>query len=338
MKVVITGAGGMLGGDVATIGASMSHEIVAVDRDDLDVTNPAQVERLILRERPGAVINCAAWTKVDLAEEHESEAELVNGQGAGFVAAAAAKAGAMVVYPSTDYVFDGSKKGPYTESDEPAPLQAYGRSKLAGERATAHFSRNSFIVRTSWLFGPRGENFVETMLRLGQGGGPVVVVHDQVGCPTYTGHLAEGMLRLIEGSSSFGVHHMAGSGSCSWYEFAMEIFRQSEVVTRVMSSTTDMMERPATRPANSVLASGRETPITLPDWQRGLSDYLARREQPEPEEPRRQRAAGSTVRRQPVLELHPQPPDEEDEEREDEGTGGEPDSPGSGADGEEPAA
>ena len=330
MKVVVTGAAGMLGSDVATMGASMSHEIVALDRDDLDVTDPGRVERLILRERPGAVINCAAWTKVDAAEEFESEADQVNGEGAGFVADAAAKAGAMVVYPSTDYVFDGTKKGPYTESDEPAPLQAYGRSKLAGERATALLNRQSFIVRTSWLFGPRGENFVETMLRLGQGGGPVVVVHDQVGSPTYTGHLAVGLLRLLDGAS-YGVHHMTNTGSCSWYEFAMEVFRQAEVVTRVMGSTSDMMERPANRPANSVLATGRSAPITLPDWKRGLSDYLARRSKPEPEEPRRQRAAGSTVRRQPVLELHPR----EDEDGEDTDPEA-PEQDGDGSDGEAP--
>lgn len=340
MKVVVTGAAGMLGSDVATMGASMSHEIVALDRDDLDVTDPGRVERLILRERPGAVINCAAWTKVDAAEEFESEADQVNGEGAGFVADAAAKAGAMVVYPSTDYVFDGTKKGPYTESDEPAPLQAYGRSKLAGERATALLNRQSFIVRTSWLFGPRGENFVETMLRLGQGGGPVVVVHDQVGSPTYTGHLAVGLLRLLDGAS-YGVHHMTNTGSCSWYEFAMEVFRQAEVVTRVMGSTSDMMERPANRPANSVLATGRSAPITLPDWKRGLSDYLARRSKPEPEEPRRQRAAGSTVRRQPVLELHPrededgEDTDPEAPEQDGEGSDGEAPRPD---DGEEPAA
>ena len=312
MKIVVTGAGGMLGADVVKTARAMSHEVVGFDRDELDVTNPARVERLIVRERPRAVINCAAWTAVDAAEESEAEAELVNGEGAGFVADAAAKAGATVIYPSTDYVFDGTKKGPYTEADEPNPLNAYGRSKYAGERATAHFNRNSFIVRTSWLFGPGKGNFVETMLRLGEGGGPVVVVHDQVGCPTYTGHLAAGLVRLVD-SSSYGIHHMAGKGSCSWYEFAMEIFRQAEVVTRVMASTTEMMERSAKRPANSVLGSGREAPIELPEWQRGLADYLARRSEPETEEAKPARAAGSTVRRQPVLDLHPKRDEEEDE-------------------------
>ena len=335
MKIVVTGAGGMLGADVVRRAEELSHQVIALDRDALDVTNPARVERLIGRERPGAVINCAAWTKVDLAEEHESDAELVNGRGAGFVSDAAAQAGAMVVYPSTDYVFDGSKRGPYTESDEPNPLQAYGRSKLAGERATAHFNASSFIVRTSWLYGTGSENFVETMLRLGGGGGPVVVVHDQVGCPTYTGHLADGLLRLIDGSA-YGVHHMAGAGSCSWYEFAMEIFRQAEIVTRVMSSTSDMMDRPAKRPPNSVLASGREVPILLPDWKRGLADYLERRDRPEPEEHRRPRAAGSTVRRQPVLDFsrREDEPGKDDEEAEASEGGAEP-APADGPDGGE---
>jgi dTDP-4-dehydrorhamnose reductase len=284
--------------------------VVALDHDDLDITNPAKVERVITRERPGAVINCAAWVNVDAVEDAEKEAEVVNGEGAHFVADAAKKADAKVVYISTDYVFDGSKSGPYTESDEPAPLNAYGRTKLAGERATALVTKRSFIVRTSWLFGPNGANFVETMLRLGKGGGPVVVVHDQVGCPTYTGHLAGGLVRLID-TSAFGIHHMSARGSCSRYEWAMEIFRQSGVVTRVMATTRDMMGDRAARPPQSVLTSGRENPITLPDWQGGIADYLARREQPG-EQPKPRKPAAST-RRQPVLELRPKASEEEPE-------------------------
>ena len=298
MKVLVTGAGGMLGHDVVRVAKEMRHHVVALTRDDLDVTDPVRVERIITRERPGAVINCAAWTNVDGAEEFEHEASLVNAQGAGFLADAAAKVYAKVIYPSTDYVFRG-ERGRYGESDDPDPINAYGRTKLAGERATALVNGQSFVVRTSWLFGPHGGNFVETMLRLGQGGGPVVVVHDQVGSPTYTGHLAVGLLRLID-SAAYGIHHMAGEGSCSWYEFALEIFRQAEVVTRVMASTTDMMERPAKRPANSVLVSRRSVPIKLPPWQRGLSDYLARRGRPEDAEAPRRRSSAS--RRQPALD------------------------------------
>ena len=290
MKVLVTGANGMLGHDVVRVAQDMRHQVIALGHDNLDVTDPARVERLITRERPGAVINCAAWTNVDGAEESERDASLVNAQGAGFVADAASKVYAKVIYPSTDYVFNG-QDGPYGESDDPDPINAYGRTKLGGERATALVNGQSFIVRTSWVFGPNGGNFVETMLRLGHGGGPVVVVHDQVGCPTYTGHLAVGLLRLVD-SAAYGIHHMAGGGSCSWYEFAMEIFRQSEVVTRVMATTTDMMERPAKR---------RSTPINLPPWERGLSDYLARRGLTDGEEaPRKQRSSAS--KRQPMLD------------------------------------
>src|SRR5215212_5147800 len=269
MKVLVTGAGGQLGHDVVRVAQDIRHQVVALGHEDLDVTDPAKVERLITRERPGAVINCAAWTNVDGAEESVHEASLINSQGAGFVADAAAKVDAKVVYISTDYVFNGTN-GPYGESDDTNPINAYGRSKLAGERATALVNGRSFIVRTSWLFGTEGGNFVESMLRLGRQGGPVVVVHDQVGSPTFTGHLAAGLLRLLD-SSSYGIHHMSGGGSCSWYEFANEIFRQAEVVTRVMAATTEMMGSGAKRPANSALGSGRNAPITLPDWQRGLS-------------------------------------------------------------------
>jgi dTDP-4-dehydrorhamnose reductase len=321
MKVLVTGAAGMLGSDVVTVADAEGHQVVALDHDDLDITNPAKVERVITRERPGAVINCAAWVNVDGAEDSEKEAEIVNGEGAHFVADAAKKADAKVVYISTDYVFDGSKSGPYTESDEPAPLNAYGRTKLAGERATALATKRSFIVRTSWLFGPNGANFVETMLRLGKGGGPVVVVHDQVGCPTYTGHVAAGLVRLID-TSAFGIHHMTSRGSCSRYEWAMEIFRQSGVVTRVMATTKDMMGDRAERPAQSVLTSGRENPITLPDWQRGIADYLARREQPG--EQRKPRKPPQSARRQPVLELRPKRPEDEEPEAEEEAAEEEP--------------
>jgi dTDP-4-dehydrorhamnose reductase len=309
VKMLVTGAGGMLGRDVVTVADGMGHDVVALSHDDLDITDPGRVERAILRERPGAVINCAAWTAVDDAEANEHEASLVNAEGAGFVADAAAKAGAKVVYVSTDYVFDGAKGSPYTESDETNPVNAYGRTKLAGERATALVTKQSFIVRTAWLYGPQRENFVETMLRLGEGGGPVVVVHDQIGCPTYTGHLAIGLVRLID-SSAFGIHHMAAEGSCSRYEWAMEVFRQSGVVTRVLASTTEMMSDRAKRPGNTILASGREAPIRLPPWQRGIADYLARRSQPPAEERPKKRA--SSLRRQPVLELRS--PEAEDAE------------------------
>ena len=222
------------------------------------------------------VVNCAAWTDVDGAEEPEEEATAVNGAGAGNVAAAAAAVGAAVVHVSSDYVFDGSKGRPTWRPTRPAPLSAYGRSKLAGEEATRAANRRHFIVRSSWLFGIGGPNFVETMLRLAADHGEVLVVRDQVGSPTYTWHLAYGLVRLIEGVE-FGIHHMAASGACSWYEFAREIFEQAEVECKVMSATTEMLGRPAPRPAYSALASQREHAIELPSWQDGLAGYLAQR-------------------------------------------------------------
>jgi dTDP-4-dehydrorhamnose reductase len=277
MKVLVTGAGGMLGRDTVLAAANAGHDVVGFGHTELDVTDAGVVEERLQAERPDVVINCAAWTDVDGAEEHEEAAMVANGAGAGHVAAAAAAVGASVVYISSDYVFDGSKGAPYVETDQPAPLSAYGRTKLAGEEATAAANNRHFIVRSSWLFGTAGRNFVETMLQLAADHGEVLVVRDQVGSPTYTWHLAHGVVRLIEGVE-FGIHHMAAGGSCSWYEFAREIFDQAKVECKVLSATTEMLGRPAPRPPYSVLASQREHAIELPSWQDGLSGYLAQRE------------------------------------------------------------
>lgn len=267
----------MLGRDVMLAAGNAGHDVVGFGHPQLDVTNTAAVGRKLELERPDVVINCAAWTDVDGAEEAEENATAVNGGGAGNVAAAAAAVGASVVYVSSDYVFDGAKGAPYVESDQPAPLSAYGRSKLAGEEATAAANNRHFIVRSSWLFGVGGSNFVETMLRLAADHGEVLVVRDQVGSPTYTWHLAYGLVRLIEGVE-FGIHHMAADGQCSWYEFAREIFEQARVECKVLSATTEMLGRPAPRPAYSVLVSQREHAIRLPTWQDGLAGYLTQRQ------------------------------------------------------------
>ena len=266
----MTGAGGMLGRDVAR--AAGEHEVVALTRAELDVTDRTAVERAIAEARPDVVINCAALTDVDGAESDEEAATLVNGEAAGYVAAAAP----AIVQPSTDYVFDGSKQTPYVESDPTAPRSAYGRSKLAGERAAARVNPRHFIVRTSWLFGAAGKNFVDTMLGLAREREELKVVDDQVGCPTYTGHLANAVIQLA-GSGAYGVHHVAGSGACSWFDFASEIFRQTEIDVRVQPCTTAEFPRPAPRPAYSVLTSERPDAIALPDWREGLAAYLAER-------------------------------------------------------------
>jgi dTDP-4-dehydrorhamnose reductase len=275
MKVLVTGAAGMLGQDVARAAEFVNHEVVGYARADLDVTDPRAVRRVMEAERPDAVVNCAAWTDVDGAETAEDEATEINGVGAGIVAAEAADVGAIVVHPSTDYVFDGTSRRPYSESDRPSPIQAYGRSKLAGEIEVAAHTDRHFIVRSSWLFGAGGNNFVETMLRMADLP-QILVVRDQVGSPTYTGHLADALVRLLDGEA-YGIHHIAGSDQCSWYEFAVEIFRQAGLDVHVLSSTSDEFPRPATRPAYSVLGTERDYPIVLPDWQEGLASYLRER-------------------------------------------------------------
>ena len=266
----------MLGQDVARAAELANHEVVALDRAALDVTSAEAVARAVERERPGAVINCAAYTNVDAAEHERERAMRVNAEGARNVAAAAARADARVLYPSTDYVFDGKKGEPYVESDEPAPISSYGASKLAGEVETAATNPRHYILRSSWLFGTAGPNFVETMLELGGRESQVIVVRDQIGCPTYTGHLAEGIVRLLD-SAAFGLHHMAAGGYCSWYDFAVAIFERAGIDCRVLSTTTEELGRPAPRPRWSVLATQWRDAIHLPHWHDGLDDYLAER-------------------------------------------------------------
>ncbi len=261
----------MLGHDVMS---AAGDEAVGLTRADLDVTDAAAVERAMLEIRPDAVINCAAYTDVDGAESDEATATLINGDGAGNVATAAAGVGAFVVQPSTDYVFDGEKREPYLETDATGPRTAYGRSKLAGEWTVAEGNPRHAIVRTAWLFGVHGKNFVDTMLKLD---GPLKVVDDQIGCPTYTGHLAEALLDLAESRRHTGIVHVAGGGECSWYEFASEIFRQAERDVEVAPCTTEEYPRPAPRPRYSVLRTIHPEAPRLPDWREGLEAYLTER-------------------------------------------------------------
>ncbi len=277
MKLLVAGAAGMLGRDVMLAAGNAGHDVVGFGHAELDVTDAAGLERKLEMERPDVVINCAAWTDVDGAEGAEESAFAVNGTGAGNLAATAAAVGASIVYVSSDYVFDGAKGAPYVESDQPAPLSAYARTKLAGEEATTAANKRHFVVRSAWLFGIGGPNFVETMMRLATDHGEVLVVRDQVGSPTYTWHLAYGIVRLIEGIE-FGIHHMAAAGQCSWYEFAREIFEQAKVECKVLSITTEEFGRPAPRPPFSALTSQREHAIRLPSWQDGLAGYLAQRQ------------------------------------------------------------
>jgi dTDP-4-dehydrorhamnose reductase len=277
MRLLVTGAGGMLASAVVDAAQRLGHDVHGASQRDLDITDAAAVHDALAELRPRAVVNCAAYTDVDGAESNPERAAAVNGAGAGHVAAAAAEVGAFVVHVSTDYVFDGSKRRPWTESDPVAPLGVYGATKLAGERAVAEANAAHAIVRTAWLFGAGGKNFVDTMLALGGERDEVSVVTDQVGSPTWTGHLAGALVELAERPQDTGIHHIAGSGACSWNELALEVFDRAGIDCRVLPTTTTSFPRPAPRPVYSVLGSERPAPLVLPAWQDGVAEYLATR-------------------------------------------------------------
>jgi dTDP-4-dehydrorhamnose reductase len=254
--VLITGAGGQLG----TALAEVFPEARAVTRDEWDVVDPYPFE-----ETPDLVLHAAAWTKVDDAEADPEGAEAANVEGTRNVVSV----GAPVVYYSSDYVFDGTRREPYVESDPTNPLGVYGRTKLEGEREV----REGWIVRSSWLFGWTGHNFVRTMLRLGAERDEVAVVDDQRGAPTYVGHLAEATREVIE--RPHGVWHVAADGECTWAEFAEAIFAEAGLDCRVRRITTEEFGATAPRPAYSVLRSEKDAP-RLPHWREGLHACLAR--------------------------------------------------------------
>jgi dTDP-4-dehydrorhamnose reductase len=276
MRILVTGAGGMLGSDVCRAASAAGLEVVALDHPTLELTDPEAVEVAVARARPGAVVNCAAWTDVDGAESHFEQAWAVNAAGAANVAGAAAALGAWTIHVSTDYVFNGTKSEPYVESDATDPQSAYGRSKLDGENAVAREAPDLHtIVRTAWLFGAGGRCFPKTILRLASEREELTVVDDQVGCPTFTGHLALALLELVVGERLVGVVHAAAGGACSWFEFAQQIVRASGLACEVKAAKTADLDRAAPRPAYSVLRSERRGAPELPDWRDGLEEFMA---------------------------------------------------------------
>jgi dTDP-4-dehydrorhamnose reductase len=277
----------MLGLAVMRAGERSAHSLAGLSHAELDITDAGAVQTAVERAAPDAVINCAAFTDVDRAQQHRERARLVNADGAGNLARAAAAAGAALVHVSTDYVFTGDgprdsagRPRPYVESDPTGPRSVYGRTKLEGERQVLDASSRHAVVRSAWLFGLGGRNFADTMLRLAreQDAHPptVRVVTDQVGSPTWTGHLAPALVGLAEREVA-GVVHLAGAGAVSWHGFAVEIFRQAGVECRVLEASSEEMARPAPRPAWSALASERDDVLPMPDWRDGLAGYLAAR-------------------------------------------------------------
>ena len=268
---LVTGAAGMLGRDLVAALEQRGTAVTGLARQDLDVTDAEAVSTAVERFRPDVVVNCAAWTAVDLAESHEAEAFAANGHGAAHLAAACASVGARMIQLSTDYVFGGTSARPYAETDAVGPVSAYGRTKLAGEQSVLdELPEAGYIVRTAWLYGAHGHNFVRTMIRLERTQHEVAVVDDQRGQPTWTRAVADQIVSLMSSGAPGGIYHATCSGETTWFGLAREVFSLLGAdPLRVTPTTTTMAARPAPRPAYSVLGHDGWARAGLPrldDW------------------------------------------------------------------------
>jgi dTDP-4-dehydrorhamnose reductase len=270
-RVLVTGGGGQLGRELALL---LGADAVALARAELDVADEQSVERAFALHRPELVLHCAAWTDVDGAESDPDGAWRANEYGSRHVARAARACGAELVGFSTDYVFAGDDPAGYDEHSPVAPRSVYGASKLAGERALLAEHPEAYVVRTAWLFSPRGRNFLLTMLRLGEERDELRVVDDQIGCPTATPDLARATLELLERCPP-GLYHLAGAGSTSWHGFASAIMQEAGLPARVVPISSSELQRPAPRPACSILRTVHADAPRLPHWRDGLRDCLA---------------------------------------------------------------
>jgi len=279
MKILITGGKGQLGKDLEKALLNTGrHEITSLGHTELNITKPDDIKRLISVTPPEVIIHCAAWTNVDQCELNKDNAYLVNALGSRNVAVMAAKVGAKLVYLSTDYVFNGEERQPYTEFDLADPINVYGKSKQAGEKYVSSLSNKYFIIRTSWLYGYYGQNFVKTMLNLAKEKSEVAVVNDQVGSPTYTKDLACFITELIE-TELYGIYHASNSGFCSWFDFAQAIFQKASLNRmKVKPISTPELNRPAPRPAYSVLDNYCIRLEGLPglrSWEEAIQEFLS---------------------------------------------------------------
>jgi len=278
MKVLVTGAKGMLAHDLIPI-LRERHEVIPVPEEELDITKRASLYDAVERAIPDVIINCAAYTQVDKAEEEREKAFLVNGIGVQNLALVCQEKSIPLCHVSTDYVFDGTKATAYTPFDNTNPINIYGESKLAGEKYIQWIMNRFYIVRTSWLYGKHGNNFVSTILRLAQEKQELEVVQDQKGSPTWTISLSRGINKLID-SGAYGIYHFTDDtgGGISWYDFAKEILRLSGSRTVVLPSSTDRFPRPAKRPPNSVLDISLFSQVTghkPTDWKEALREHLS---------------------------------------------------------------
>lgn len=271
-RILVTGAGGQLGGALQEVLAGGG--LVARTRAELDIADLAAVRAAVRDVRPDIVVNAAAYNAVDAAESDVEGAYAGNALGPRNLAVATAAAGIPLLHVSTDYVFDGLGSRPYHEFDRPAPRTVYGASKLAGEEAVRDLNPRHYVVRTAWLYHPRGANFANTITALGAVREEVRVVSDQYGSPTYVPHLAQAIARLLP-SGAFGTYHLVNSGAASWYDFAAALFAELGLSTPVLPVSTADFPRPAPRPHYSVLTSLQQPRIELPDWRCGVAEFAA---------------------------------------------------------------
>ena len=277
MKVLVTGTKGQLGYDVVNELEKRGHTAVAVDIEEMDITDAVSVERVITEAEVEAVIHCAAYTAVDAAEDNVEICRRVNAEGTENIAKVCKKLDLKMIYISTDYVFDGEGERPWEPDDERHPLNVYGQTKYEGELAVEKYLEKYFIVRIAWVVGVNGKNFIKTMLKLSETHEGLNVVDDQVGSPTYTYDLAVLLVDMVE-SDKYGRYHATNEGLCTWYEFAKEIFRQAGVEVKVNPVTSDMFPAKAKRPKNSRMSKEKLDANgfhRLPTWQDALERYLS---------------------------------------------------------------
>lgn len=275
-NVLVTGAEGQLGSELKRIGFTDLDEVFYTDITELDITNREKICQFIREHEIDTIVNCAAYTAVDRAEEEADKAALINTEAVRYLAEVAAEECCLLIHISTDYVFDGEAKTPYTEKDVTGPQTVYGRTKLAGEKAIKKSGCLALIIRTAWLYSEFGHNFVKTMLRLAQEKGELKVVADQVGTPTYAADLAAAIVRIVANENvadKTGIYHFSNEGECSWFEFAREIVKQAGIEATVEPLTTEQYPTKAKRPAYSVLDKTkikREFGVEVPEWKEAL--------------------------------------------------------------------
>jgi dTDP-4-dehydrorhamnose reductase len=274
MKILITGANGMLAHALKKI-LRPQNRLILTDIDNMDITKTKEVLKFFNKTKPEIVIHTAAYTDVDGAESNKSLALKINRDGTINIAIAAKKLDIPIVYISTDYVFGGGKRKPYTENDKPNPLSVYGTSKYAGEKEVKRITKKHYITRSAWLYGPGGKNFIMTILRLANELDELKIVNDQKGCPTYTFDLAKAISKLIK-NEKYGLYHVVNSGSCTWFGFAKEILKIKKIKKKVIPITSKELNRPAKRPTYSVLSNKKvkKIGVNLRPWQKALANFL----------------------------------------------------------------